>query len=222
MAAPFAPDPEPGERRGRPGVVGGADRPLGPASGRARHGAVRVLRRVSTEDWQDPVTSRARQREQAEALVRGHGQIVADFFDVGQTRKPAWACRPQSATLVAQLADPDRGWDASVIGEYERAFYGSRYAAMAPLFEHYGVQLWMPEADGRVDYASEHDEKTMTALGLSSKREITRPTRPGTRTAQRRVGRSARSPRSWRTPGIQADRCGTGSVPTPSWSTRPM
>jgi DNA invertase Pin-like site-specific DNA recombinase len=130
--------------------------------------------RVSTEDWQDPVTSRARQREQAEALVRGHGQIVADFFDVGQTRKLAWACRPQSATLVAQLADPDRGWDAIVIGEYERAFYGSQYAAMAPLFEHYGVQLWMPEADGRVDYASEHDEKTMTALGLSSKREITR------------------------------------------------
>jgi len=129
---------------------------------------------VSTEDWQDPVTSRARQREQAEALVRGHGQIVADFFDVGQTRKLAWACRPQSAALVAQLADPDRGWDAIVIGEYERAFYGSQYAAMAPLFEHYGVQLWMPEAGGRVDYASEHDEKTMTALGLSSKREITR------------------------------------------------
>ena len=29
--------------------------------------------RVSTEDWQDPVTSRARQREQAEVLVRGYG-----------------------------------------------------------------------------------------------------------------------------------------------------
>jgi site-specific DNA recombinase len=61
-----------------------------------------------------------------------------------------------------------------VIGEYERAFYGSQYAAVAPLFEHYGVQLWMPEAGGRVDFASEHDEKTMTGLGLSSKREITR------------------------------------------------
>jgi site-specific DNA recombinase len=61
-----------------------------------------------------------------------------------------------------------------VIGEYGRAFYGSQYAAMAPLFEHYGVQLWMPETGGRVDYASEHDEKTMTVLGLSSKREITR------------------------------------------------
>ena len=130
--------------------------------------------RVSTEDWQDPVTSRARQREQAGALVRGHGQIVAEFFDVGQTRKLAWACRPQSATLVARLADPERGWEAIVIGEYERAFYGSQYAAMAPLFEHYGVQLWTPEAGGRVDFESEHDEKTMTMLGLSSKREITR------------------------------------------------
>jgi len=29
--------------------------------------------RVSTEDWQDPVTSRARQREEAEALVRVTG-----------------------------------------------------------------------------------------------------------------------------------------------------
>jgi site-specific DNA recombinase len=45
---------------------------------------------------------------------------------------------------------------------------------MAPLFEHYGIQLWMPEADGRVDFASEHDERAMTVLGLSSKREVTR------------------------------------------------
>jgi site-specific DNA recombinase len=130
--------------------------------------------RVSTEDWQDPVTSRARQREQAGALVRGHGQIVAEFFDTGQSRTVAWARRPQAAALVAQLADPGRGWDAIVIGEYERAFCGSQYAAMAPLFEHYGVQLWMPEAGGRVDYASEHDEHAMTVLGLSSKREVTR------------------------------------------------
>jgi hypothetical protein len=43
---------------------------------------------VSTEDWQDPVTSRARQREQAEALVRGHGVIVAEFFDVRYQASP--------------------------------------------------------------------------------------------------------------------------------------
>jgi hypothetical protein len=129
---------------------------------------------VSTEDYQDPVTSRARQLGQAGALVAGHGQIVAHFFDIGQSRTLAWARRPQAAGLAAALADPDRGWDAIVIGEYERAFYGSQYAAMAPLFEHYGVQLWMPEAGGRVDYTSEHDERAMTVLGLSSKREITR------------------------------------------------
>ena len=46
--------------------------------------------RVSTEDWQDPVMSRARQREQAEALVRGHGHIVAEFFDEGESRSVAW------------------------------------------------------------------------------------------------------------------------------------
>ena len=82
--------------------------------------------------------------------------------------------RPEAAALVAQLADPGRWWDAIVVGEYERAFYGSQYAAMTPLFEHYGVQLWMPEAGGRVDYSSEHDEHAMTVLGLSSKREVTR------------------------------------------------
>ena len=60
----------------------------GPVPGRPRFV---FYGRVSTEDWQDPVTSRARQREQAGALVRGHGQIVAEFFDVGQTRKLAWS-----------------------------------------------------------------------------------------------------------------------------------
>jgi len=64
---------------------------------------------VSTEDWQDPVTSRARQRAQADALVRGHGQVVAEFFDAGQSRIVAWGRRPQAAALVAALSDPDRG-----------------------------------------------------------------------------------------------------------------
>jgi site-specific DNA recombinase len=151
------------------------------ASGRAREpgragGCLRFAfyGRVSTEDWQDPVTSRARQRATAEALVRGHGQIIAEFFDAGQSRTVAWARRPQAAALVAALADPDRGWDAIVVGEYERAFYGTQYGLMAPLFEHYGIQLWMPETGGRVDYGCEHDERAMTMLGLSSKREIAR------------------------------------------------
>src|SRR3984957_8991511 len=138
--------------------------------------------RVSTEDWQDPVTSRARRRQRAVMLIGGHGVIVAEFFDAGESRTLPWARRAQAAALVAALADPDRGWDAIVIGEYERAFYGNRYALMAPLSGHYGIQLWMPEVGGRVDWHAEDHEQTMLALGLSSKREITR-TRIRVRTA---------------------------------------
>ncbi len=162
--------------RGWPGGVGGGANRKPPRAGGPARGGLRFAfyGRVSTEDWQDPVTSLARQYEQAQALVRGHGVIAAEFFDAGQSRTVAWGRRPRAAALIAQLADPGRGWDAIVVGEYERAFYGSQYAAMAPLFEHYGVQLWMPEAGGRVDFASEHDEQAMTVLGLSSKREVSR------------------------------------------------
>src|SRR6266542_491136 len=160
------------ERSGRRRVVG------------PRHGGLRFVfyGRVSTEDHQDPVTSRARQRDQAAALVAGFGWIVAEFFDVGWSRVLPWARRPQAAALLAALADPDCPFDAIVIGEYERAFYGSQYALMAPLFEHYGIQLWMPEAGGRVNLAAEGDEQLMLALGMQSKREITR-TRIRVRTA---------------------------------------
>lgn len=138
--------------------------------------------RVSTEDYQDPVTSRARQHGQAAALVAGYGRIVAEYFDGGQSRELPWARRPKAAALLAAMADPDRGFDAIVVGEYERAFHGAQFSLMAPLFAHYGVQLWTPEAGGRVDFAAEGDEQLMIALGMQSKREITR-TRIRVRTA---------------------------------------
>ena len=158
------------------GLAAWAERSVRRRPGALARGCLRFAfyGRVSTEDWQDPASSQARQREQAGALVRGHGKIVAEFFDIGESRSVAWARRPQAAALVAQLADAGRGWDAVVIGEYERAFYGSQYAMMMPLFEHYGVQLWLPEAGGPVDFTSEHDERAMTVLGLSSKREVVR------------------------------------------------
>ena len=80
------------------------------------------------------------------------------------------------------MADPGCGFDAIVIGEYKRAFYGSQYTLMAPLFEHYGVQLWLPEVGGPVNFSSEGHEPAMLALGIQSKREITR-TRIRVRTA---------------------------------------
>ncbi len=56
----------------------------GPVRGRLRFV---FYGRVSTEDWQDPAMSRARQREQAGAVVRGHGQIVAEFFDAAASTR---------------------------------------------------------------------------------------------------------------------------------------
>src|SRR6266566_10150842 len=117
------------EGKGGTARAAGADDLLAWAEGSGRHRARGPARgdlrfvfygRVSAEDWQDPVTSRARQREQAEALVRGHGVIVTEFFDAGESRTVAWGRRLQAAALVARLADPGRGWDAIVIGEYER------------------------------------------------------------------------------------------------------
>ncbi len=175
MAAEFA-GLAVGQRLGGDGLLFWAERTGHRPAADQRRGGLRFAfyGRVSTEDYQDPVTSRARQVGQAEALVAGHGQIVAHFFDSGLSRTLAWARRPQAAAPVAQLADPDRGWDAVVIGEYERAFYGGQYASMAPLFEHYGIQLWTPETGGRIDFSAEGHEQMMLALGWQSKREIIR------------------------------------------------
>jgi len=170
--------------------------------------------RVSTEDHQDPVTSRARQLAEAAPLVVGHGRIVAEYFDAGQSRVLPWARRPQAAALLAAIADPEREFGAIVVGEYERAFYGDQYSLMAPLFEHYGVELWTPEMGGRVDHQAEQQEQTMLALGWQSKREIMRtktgsappwPPRPASRDA------------TW----VAGHRMGTGSPTQVRIRTRP-
>src|SRR4051794_7988445 len=76
----------------------GHQRAAEPCTGRLRFA---FYGRVSTEDRQDPATSRARQLDQAAALVGGHGRIVAEYFDVGQSRVLPWARRPEAAALVA-------------------------------------------------------------------------------------------------------------------------
>ncbi|MEO3763937.1 recombinase family protein [Streptomyces sp. B5E4] len=130
--------------------------------------------RVSTEDYQDPETSRGWQLLRAQALVAGHGRVTAEFLDVGHSRVLPWPRRPEAARLIDALADPDRTFDAVVIGSSERAFHGSQFAAMAPLFEHHGVRLWLPELGGPVDPGLAGHEELMILLGIVSKREIAR------------------------------------------------
>ena len=45
---------------------------------------------------------------------------------------------------------------------------------MAPLLEHYGIQLWAPEVGGPIDFKADEHEQLMLTLGWQSKREITR------------------------------------------------
>ncbi|MFE0457919.1 hypothetical protein ACFW1A_01500 [Kitasatospora sp. NPDC058965] len=45
---------------------------------------------------------------------------------------------------------------------------------MAPLFEHYGVGVWIPELGGCVDPTVAGHEELMVLLGILAKCEVTR------------------------------------------------
>ena len=114
--------------------------------------------RVSTEDQQDPASSKQWQIARAQAILPPGGVIVAEFFDIGQSRSLPWKRRPESAALLEAFKSPDRGFDAVVIGEPARAFYGNQFGLTFPVFVHYGIELWVPEVGGRVDPGSDaHD-----------------------------------------------------------------
>ena len=131
--------------------------------------------RVSTEDQQDPEASRAWQLSRSRALIEpAGGEVVAEFFDVGLSRSVPWKRRREAARLLAALRDPRRGFDAVVIGEPQRAFYGNQFGLTFPLFEHYGVALWVPEVGGAVDPGSDAHDLVMALYGGMSKGERNR------------------------------------------------
>jgi hypothetical protein len=107
--------------------------------------------RVSTVEYQDAGSSLGWQRASAGDVIAGRGRIVAEFFDVGYPRRGPWARRPQAARLLEAVTNPDRGFDAIIVGESERAFTGTQLLHLAPIFLAHGVQVWLPELDGPVD-----------------------------------------------------------------------
>ena len=130
--------------------------------------------RVSTEDQQDPEASRNWQLARAKALVDKHGDIITEFFDVGHSRSIPWKRRPEATRLLAAMRDDDRGFDAVVIGEPQRAFYGNQYGLTFPLFVHYGVGLWVPEVGSAIEPESEAHDLVMSVFGGMSKGERNR------------------------------------------------
>jgi site-specific DNA recombinase len=131
--------------------------------------------RVSTEDQQDPESSKQWQQARSRSLIEPHGgQIVEDFFDVGLSRSLPWKRRPRAAALLESFKDPGRGFDAVVVGEPARAFYGNQFGLTFPVFVHYGIQLWVPEVGGQVDPGSDAHDLVMALYGGMSKGERNR------------------------------------------------
>jgi site-specific DNA recombinase len=133
--------------------------------------------RVSTEDNQDPESSRQWQLSLARNLIAPRGGVISDhfqFFDIGQSRSLPWSRRPEASRLLAALQDPGRGFTAVVIGEPHRAFYGNQFGLTLPLFAHYGVQLWVPEVGGPIDPDNEAHDLVMSVFGGMSKGERNR------------------------------------------------
>lgn len=131
--------------------------------------------RVSTEDKQDPQSSRGWQITRSRALIESRGGvIVTEFFDVDKSRSIPWQRRPHAAALLAELRNPDRGFDAVVIGEPQRAFYGNQYGLTFPVFEHFRVPLWVPEVGGPIDPNNEAHDLVMSVFGGMSKGERNR------------------------------------------------
>lgn len=131
--------------------------------------------RVSTEDQQDPASSRNWQLARSRALIEPHGgEIVAEYFDIGLSRSLPWQRRPEASRLLADLRRPDRGFDAVVIGEPARAFYGNQFGLTFPVFVHFGVELWVPEVGGPIDPGSDAHDLVMSLYGGMSKGERNR------------------------------------------------
>ena len=128
--------------------------------------------RTSTDDQQSPEDSKRWQLDIASRLVvPAGGVIVATYHDIDVTRELPWARRPEASRVLADAANPARGWTALVIAEPQRAFSGGQFQLVFPQLTHFGVELWVPELGGRIDPDSEGHEMLMGLFGGLSKAE---------------------------------------------------
>lgn len=131
--------------------------------------------RVSTEDQQDPQSSRNWQLARCRQVIEpAGGELVEEFFDIGQSRSLPWKRRPEASRLLDTFRNPRRGFDAVAIGEPQRAFYGNQFGLTFPVFVHYGIGLWVPEVGGAIDPGSDAHDLVMSLYGGMSKGERNR------------------------------------------------
>ncbi|WP_459710773.1 hypothetical protein [Actinophytocola sp. KF-1] len=93
------------------------------------------------------------------------GEVVAEFFDVGQSRSVPWERRAEAPRVLAALKRPDRGWNAVVVGEGTGCWFGNQFSLIAPRFAAYGMDLWVPELGGKFDARNPSHKVLMSVLG---------------------------------------------------------
>ncbi len=130
--------------------------------------------RTSTDDLQDPADSLRWQTDVAARLVAPHGEIVTTYHDIDKSRSLPWDRRPEASRILRDLKDLNRGWDALVIAEPQRAFSGTQFEGILFQFAHYGVGLWVPELGGAVDINNDGHYMALSNYGTMSRSERNR------------------------------------------------
>ncbi|NRQ30616.1 recombinase family protein [Nonomuraea sp. NN258] len=102
------------------------------------------------------------------------GKIVEQHFDIDKSRFIPPQRRPEAGALLGELRNPRRAFDAVVVGEPQRAFYGNQFGNTFDIFNHFGVPLWVPEVGGPIDPTNEAHELIMMMFGGVSKGERNR------------------------------------------------
>ncbi|MFI6095118.1 recombinase family protein [Lentzea sp. NPDC051213] len=131
---------------------------------------------------------------------------------MGRSRRWSWSDRPQAAALLAEAANPDRRFDAIVVGEYERAFHGDQFREIVTQLNDLGVEVWLPEAGGPVELDCPVHQALMVLLGAQAQaqREVAR--------ARQRAGRDAGASGAagqipWWPSALRVQACRCGQAP---------
>ncbi|AXX31911.1 Site-specific recombinase [Actinosynnema pretiosum subsp. pretiosum] len=148
-----------------------------PVTGTTPAGGLRFLfyGRASTCEHQDPRTSLAWQLDVSRGVIGGRGTVERQYFEVGCSRQVPLHRRPQMKALLCHIAARPGEVDAVVVGEFERAFFDTaQVRALRAVLREYGVQLWLPEADGPVDFGTSEHQALLKLLAARSQYEVKR------------------------------------------------